>query len=106
MSIVLKLMPDYECHPLWEMREDDASRNLSPYDLELSSELTIALRAWANRFDQTLNQEYPPDSGFATPTDEDAFEREGLRLRDELKRELGSKYKVVYYSVKDERLVE
>lgn len=102
----LKLMADYDCHPLWELADDDAFCNLNPDQMKLSDELVESLHAWADRFNRTLNQEYPPNSGFATQQDEDAFETEGLRLFAKLQLELSAEYKVVYYSIKNSRLVE
>jgi hypothetical protein len=49
-------------------------------------------RAW----DRTLDQNHPPDSKFASPAQEEAFEREGRRLRAALQGELGSGFRVFY----------
>lgn len=98
MSERLKLMCDYHCSPLWEYGGGDLVGNPDPNDLPLSDELKSALHAWAASFDRTLNDDYPPDSGFASPEDEDAFEAEGLRLWQELQTRLGAAYEVVYYS--------
>ena len=106
MSKTMKLMADYGCFPLWESRDDDPSGNVNPNDLLLSADLRSALARWSNLYDQTLNQDYPPDSGFRTVTEEDAFEIEGHRLWKELQSELGGEYKVVYFSSRESRLVD
>ena len=93
MGTRLKLMSDYHCFPLWAM-----PGNIDPDDLPLSDELKSALHQWATSYDRTLNHDYPPDSGFADPKDEEAFEVEGVRLGQELQRELGGLYEVVYFS--------
>lgn len=99
MSRRLKLMTDYGCFPLWAtFQEDGSGGNLDPNDLPLSDELKSALHAWASSFDRILNHDYPPDSAFASPEEEDAFEAEGLRLWRELRTQLGGDYEVVYYS--------
>jgi hypothetical protein len=101
---ILKLMPDYHCFPLWKAGGEIG--NVDPDDLPLTSDLNAALRAWASVYDKTLNQEYPPDSGFISPDKEESFETEGKRLWNELQAELGDAYKVVYYSQRDRKLYE
>ena len=93
MADRLKLMSDYHCFPLWAM-----PGNVDPDDLPLSDELKSALHGWAASFDRTLNHDYPPDSGFADTQDEEGFVSEGLRLWQELRRELHGLYEVVYFS--------
>jgi hypothetical protein len=101
MSSHLKLMSDYHCFPLWGMLEG----NVNPDDLPLSVELKAALHRWADSYDRTLNDDYPPDSGFANPQDEEAFEAEGFRLWHELQRELRGLYEVAYYSQQRSQLL-
>jgi len=101
---VLKLMPDYQCHPLWKAGGEIGK--VSPDELPLANDLRAALRVWASVYDKTLNQEYPPDSGFASRAEEEAFEVEGWRLWRELKTQLGPGYKVVYFSQHDRKLHE
>ena len=96
MSNRLKLMTDYHCFPLWGDTEEGYNRD--PNDLPLADELKSALHAWAASYDRTLNDDYPPDSGFPSPREEDAFEAEGLRLWQELQAQVGGAYEVVYYS--------
>ena len=100
MADHLKLMSDYHCFPLWAM-----PGNVNPDDLPLSDELKSSLHQWATSFDRTLNHDYPPDSGFANPQDEEAFEAEGLRLWQELRRELRDLYEVVYYSQQQSQIL-
>jgi len=104
MSSHLKLMCDYHCFPLWDMQEG-CYQNIDPESLPLSDELKSALDRWAASFDGILNQDYPPDSGFATPQDEEAFEAEGLRLWQELQRELRGLSEVIYFSQQRSQLL-
>jgi hypothetical protein len=106
MSKVMKLMADYQCFPLWEYRDGELTGNVNPDDLPLTRELKSALHAWSASYDRTLNQEYPPDSGFASPAEEEAFETEGKRLWKELQAQLGPEYQVSYYSSQEARLLE
>jgi hypothetical protein len=105
MTTLVKLMADYECFPLWEVL-DDGTNNLNPDSLPLTDELKVALRNWAASYDRTLNRDYPPESGFATPEDEAAFEVEGRRLWKELQAQLAPRSRVAYYSSREARLLE
>ena len=91
----LKLMSDYHCFPLWVVQEGG---NVNPDELPLTNELKSSLHRWAASYDRTLNRDYPPDSGFAGPDEEEAFEAEGLRLWQELQAQLRGTNEVVYYS--------
>lgn len=98
-------MPDYGGTVLWSINPDRVGP-IDPKSLSLTRELKSALRAWAEAYDRTLNEEYPPESGFANAAEEEAFEMEGRRLWQELQTELGPEYKVVYFSQRDGRLYE
>jgi hypothetical protein len=93
----LRLMPDYECYPLWESRAAGAV-NVDPADLPISDRLRQELRAWAQQYDATLNRHDPASSGFADREAEQAFEQEGLRLWQALRDELGPAADVSYFS--------
>ena len=99
MSRAIKLMADYHCSPIWEPGAD--AYNVSLDVLLLPPELRAALRAWADAYDRTLNQDYPPDSGFADAAAEEAFEVEGRRLWQALREALGAGFTVSYYSERD-----
>ena len=72
----------------------------------LTDDLRAAIRRWAEAYDRTLNQDYPPDSGFADPSEQEAFEVEGVRLWRELQAQLGPDWGVAYYSDRDSKLYE
>jgi hypothetical protein len=64
---------DYCCgYPLRITDEDGQSAACDPRSLQTSN-LSTRLMTWHGRIDVTLNHAYPPDSGFASPADEDAF---------------------------------
>ncbi len=102
----LRLMTDYECHPLWEILDGGSARNVAVEDLELSAGLVRELRAWASRYDETLNRDDPAASGFDSDEDELEFERTGRRLRAALADELGPNVKVTYFSEIEQRELE
>lgn len=92
----LWLMADWGTWPLWEPGTDHYA--VDPEVLPISSELKASLKTWADAWDATLNQEYPPNSGFPSPAEEARFDDEGSRLRGELQRELGPDFVVKYRS--------
>src|SRR5689334_3984075 len=89
----LKLMADYGAWPLWDSEAPEY--NIDPNTLPLSEETKRRLIAWADAYDATLNQEYPPDSAFPSEEAERAFRREGSLLMRQLQSELGPDYKIV-----------
>jgi hypothetical protein len=105
MARRIRLMAEYGSTVLWGLDATDIGV-IDPEHLPLSTELKADLRAWAELYDKTLSQEYPPDSGFASAEEEDAFEVEGKRLWRTLQEQLGTGYKVIYKSVRDNREYE
>jgi hypothetical protein len=101
----IKLMAEYAGTVLWGVDPADKVV-IDPDELPLTADLKAALRAWADTYDSILNQECPQDSGFPSPAEEEAFEMEGRRLWRALQHELGPDYKVVYKSIRDNRLYE
>jgi len=91
----IKVMPDYGCEPLWV----EGVGNMPPSSLPISDELAEKLWAWMNDYDRTLNEAYPPESGFSTKEAEQAFVNNGQVLASRLKDELGNEYKIVYFNI-------
>ena len=56
--------------------------------LGLPPELVERLEAWSSRFEATLDQEYPPWSGFEDEQQLESFDREGVELVPALMAEL------------------
>jgi hypothetical protein len=99
MKRKLKLMPDYQCHPLWGSGPEGPG-NVDPSTLPLSDTTVAALNRWAQRFDERLNLEDPPHSREPSAAEVEAFEQEGIRLWKQLRQELASGYEVSYRSEK------
>ncbi len=57
----IKLMPDYECHPLWNISPDEYG-DVDPLDLPISDALKLRLKVWAAKCDETLDRGCPPNS--------------------------------------------
>jgi hypothetical protein len=86
----IRLMPEFECWCLWNMDTaiNDEEYNLDPEELPISEELKKKLSNWEDAFDKTLNQDYPPDSGFETEQEAQEFNETGWMLWEQLKKEL------------------
>lgn len=86
-------MADYDCWPLWNLSD---VTNVDPNTLPLSEDTREALCKWAQVYDRTLNQSDPIQSGFETSEKAIAFNQEGWRLWNCVRRELES-FKIVYF---------
>lgn len=101
----LKLSPEYECSPLWISSDGEIYENLQIDNTPFDEALKKKLADWADAFDATLNQDYPPDSGFANEKDEQAFERDGLAIWKNILEDYSNLYqKVLFKSVLLSRL--
>jgi hypothetical protein len=89
----IKLWADYGSYPLWGVDEVD---NFAPEELPLSSETIADLHQWQDSYDATLNQDYPPLSGFSSAEVEANFKQEGVQLWKQLRQELSAEYEVYY----------
>lgn len=89
----MKLMADYQCYPLWNMSPGEYG-DMNPDDLPISKELKLRLFRWAALYDETLDLDCPLSSGFKNEEQELDFKREGERLLECLRNELGPDYMV------------
>ncbi|MGX1173637.1 hypothetical protein [Pseudomonas sp. R151218B TE3479] len=90
----IKLMADYQCFPIWDMSPDEYG-DIDPCELPISKELQVRILKWAAIYDETLDVDYPPNSGFKSEEAEHEFRREGERLAIMLREELGADFSVV-----------
>ena len=102
---VLKVMADYGCHPLWDLSQTGPG-NVNPSDLPISPSLREDLSGWARSYDGTLNQGYPPGSGFDSREQHEEFVTVGLQLAIRLSEELGSQYLVLYFDDRTGKVVD
>lgn len=89
----IKLMPDYQCFPLWEASPRQVG-NIDPDTLLISDDLKVQLLNWARAYDTTLNMDDPTCSGFLSDDEEAEFKRTGNELGERLRAELGSDFTV------------
>ncbi|MFJ5159785.1 hypothetical protein ACIP6T_11490 [Pantoea sp. NPDC088449] len=93
----IKLMADYQCHPLWDISPENYG-DISPEELPISSKLKDRLREWAERYDAILNINDPVSSGFKSEEEKKQFIDDGYKLAHHLQEELGDKYNIIYHS--------
>ena len=91
----LKLMAELETSGIWD-EGPDGPGDLDPGDLPISNDLQSALVEWAERFDETVDQDSQPGSGFATPEEAQTFVADGETLAQRLREELGDDWYVEY----------
>ena len=102
--ITLKLMPDYHCWPLWHYSGEDKVGNIDPHTLPLKSATLDRLEKWIQKYDDSLDWDQPNVEKDLPLGFWDDFEKEGLELWNILIQELKSKFAVVYFSQRFNRV--
>lgn len=97
LFMLLKIMPEYECSSLWISNDGHFFLHLEIFDAPFDNQLKHFIKDWAQRFDATLNQEYPPDSGFSDMLEQDAFEEDGIKIWLEILNNYTHIYNNVHY---------
>jgi hypothetical protein len=104
---IIKIMPEFDMSPLW--LKESANRpyeNVSINSLDISNSLIARIIEWDSKYQQTFNEDYPPDSGFTSTQEEEKFEECGMTIWQDLKSELSNKTIVIYYSPVRNKLFE
>ncbi len=99
-------MPEYGCSPIWLYDGINLVQNLEISELAVSKSLKNAIQSWANTYESTFDDDYPPDSGFANKLDEAAFESAGVLIWEKILIEINSYYNVHYYSILTNEIYE
>ncbi len=92
----LRLMPDYECFPLWHADGLEFG-DVDPSSLPISDVLRDELMGWAADYDLTLNRDDPARSGFKDDREEAEFIERGRSLAGRLRQELPQDWSVAYF---------
>lgn len=96
---VLKLSLEYMCSSVWLVYSDGGLDDIGPEKLPISKDLKHDILKWNRIYQSTLDQNYPPDSGFSSEAANNllwsAFQKEGESLFARLKAELEGKYEVI-----------
>jgi hypothetical protein len=104
MTIQIKLMPDYQCYPLW-LTGNDGPANIDPVTLPLIPETILRLERWADIFDSWMDLDNPTSTSEPRNDEVSAFEDEGIELWKQLRRELEPAYEVFYKSIMQNKLL-
>lgn len=99
MTKHIKLMAEYSAYPLWSL-EDESIGPINPEVLPLKQEIILQLMKWAEKYDAQLNIVDPTQSNWFNEQELLEFEKEGVYLWMQLRKELGSEFEVEYFSEK------
>ena len=102
MNKYLKIMPEYGCSPLWVSDNNKTFKNLD--FRKVGSSLVNRIDVWNQLYQSTLNQEYPPESGFVNTIDIYNFEKEGIKIWKDLLNIYFNIAKIAYWSIVFSRL--
>ncbi len=96
-------MLEYGCSPLW-VSDDKGGKNLDIRKVE--SSLVDKIDIWNQLYQSTLNQEYPPESGFVNTIEMYNFEKTGIRIWMEFsdRYRYYNRIKISYWSIALNRL--
>jgi hypothetical protein len=91
MTMQIKVMHDYQCYPLWVLRDGgDVASDESPEELGLSPALAGRLNAWWHWGESRINMADPHDSRAVSEREVAAFDAEGRLLAKRVGVELPS----------------
>lgn len=99
--INLRLVLEYLASPIF-CYDVDQMGHLEIDDLEISDDLKRQLKVWDKEFQDTFNDDYPPDSGFSSRQQLQRHIQQGYKLVTKLQLELGESYKINYQPLSDE----
>lgn len=96
-ALRIKVMPDYQCWPLWWDSGAPDIGNIDPASLGLPAPLVADLTAWAERFEAGFDWDDPGRSPAPTSEEALAFEAEGRSLARRVAAALGPGAVVRYW---------
>ena len=93
----LKISPEYGTNPLWLKFDNEIPQNIDVNNTNFNSGLKNKISEWARVFDLTLNQDYPPESGFQSLEDEIKFENNGYSIWELIKEKYSNNFDAISY---------
>ncbi|HBJ91824.1 MAG TPA: hypothetical protein DDZ43_03000 [Hyphomonadaceae bacterium] len=84
----LKLMPEFECWPVWFGGEYMIEGCVDPAILPLSNKLVEDLNDWTDWWDRQYNRQDPLSSGFKDTGEAARFNARGREVLEQLKLEM------------------
>ena len=101
----IKLMPDYDSSPIWELNKYDFFEPIELEDIQIQESLKTEILEWDTLFQNTLDRKDGRNSGFSTNEDLDNFENEGVKIWGKIIKQLPED-NISYYSIKYYKLYE
>ncbi len=101
VAIVITVMHDYQCDPLWVSRDGSVREPEAPEDHGLSASLAGRFEAWRQWGESRVNMADPHDSRAVSDEEDAAFDAEGRLLAARTTAELPAA--VVHYWRDDTR---
>jgi hypothetical protein len=89
---------EYMYHPI-HCNDLDSMGPVYYEDENMSTVLIEKFNSWNQKYQDTLDHSYPPDSREFNEEELEAFNKEGLELAYKLTKEIGDKYKIKYRSL-------
>lgn len=97
MKNKLRISLEYGAEMFWEYDSNgNFVDNNSPSNYDLSLDLQNELFELNVLYQRTLNQDYPPDSGFEDESEEQEFESRMKEALTQLRLELGDRYNLEF----------
>lgn len=91
----LRLAKEYMAGPLF-CPDPERMGHVDIDRLPISPSLKSQILIWDCEYQETFNEDYPPDSGFSSLDAERLHSAEGERIAKSLQQELGGDYAVEY----------
>jgi len=102
----LKIKAEYGCSPIWIKEEGGIFENILIDDegLSLPVEIMEVLKKWQDEYENTYDENYPPDSAFSSLDAEKLFNQNGVKIWNDLIEYFNGKFKVIYFDVLENKL--
>lgn len=94
MSNVIKLMPEYECYPIWISENGGIFKNIPASSLDISEKLLDEITLWDKIFEDAYDRSNPIVSGIKGDQFI-SFKKRGMEIYQKLKIELPD-YEILY----------
>lgn len=95
---VLRFQAGYMAPPFFDS-DPETMGHIDVISLNLSKNLSSLIIKWDSEYQNTFNEDYPPDSKFPTPDLEKLHNARGVELTLLIQKELGNNFLINFYPV-------
>ncbi len=85
--MIIKILPHYNCTPIWILGKEDFYEPLEIEDLIISQELKYLIEDWDKTFQDTLDKS-DPGGPFPVDFNESEFNQIGMKIKMMLEKEI------------------